>query len=57
MTEKKYSISFISERNAKTIVTIQTDEELTEKEIISLLEEIRMNLSVYLDSKFFVLTK
>jgi hypothetical protein len=52
MTEKKYSISFISERNAKTIVSIQTDEELTEKEIISLLEEIRMNLGVYLESKF-----
>lgn len=45
---RKYSIKHISDNGNTTIVTIETDTEMTDIEIKSILEEIRMNLQVYL---------
>lgn len=45
---KKYTISHISERDKKTIVTVETDEELSEWELARILSEVMMNIQTYL---------
>lgn len=48
---QKYSVKFISERGFNTTVTIETEEEMTSREILNLLEEIKANLAVYIYSR------
>jgi hypothetical protein len=45
---KKYAIDHISERGHLTTVTLQTNEQMSPQEINNILEEIMMNLQVYL---------
>lgn len=45
---RKYAISHISERDKKTTVIIESDEELSEVEISRILSEIMMSIQGYL---------
>lgn len=46
---KKYNIKHISDRGHTTIVTLETDEDMSPQEIGNILEEVMMNLQIYLN--------
>lgn len=48
---KAYKISLRSITGRTTKITIETNENLSETEIANILEEIRMNLAIYIESK------